>query len=250
MNLKAFARFLYANVPGAAAIRFAVKDLTAAHVRKPEFGGIPRLLIGDGLILDIGANRGQSIAAFKKLAPHSNIVAFEPEPSSAERLSARYLLDPTVTIHGCALGSQTGILTFFVPSYGRWDCDGMPATSLAAATDWLKDPGRMFHFDEAKLKVREYEVRCATLDSFQLSPKLMKLHAQGAELDILKGAQETLSGSAPALMCAFPQSDLTDFLRRFKYQPYVYSEDRFVPGCAPPGATFTWFLRDEHLRHI
>jgi FkbM family methyltransferase len=250
MNLKAFARFLYANVPGAAAARFGVMDLTAAQFAKPEYGGVRRLSIDDGLIIDVGANRGQSIAAFRKLAPRSRIVAFEPEPRSAERLSECYRSDKTVTIRACALGRRAGSVTFFVPTYGRWGCDGMAATSREAATKWLADPGRMYRFDETKLTVREHPVECRTLDSFELSPDLIKLHAQGEELDILKGSQATIQRHRPALMCAFPECAVTEFAANLGYRPYIFDDGTFSAGIARPPVTFTWYLTDDHARHV
>jgi FkbM family methyltransferase len=248
MNLKAFARFIYANVPGVATARFAVKDLTAPYFRKPEFAGVQHLPIDYGLILDIGANRGQSIAAFRKLAPHSHIIGFEPEPASLQRLSARYRADPTVTIHGYGLASKPGQSTFFVPSYGRWNCDGMPASSREAATEWLKNPGRMYRFNEAKLTVTEFPVEFRTLDSFELAPRLIKLHAQGAELDILKGSLRTLEQHRPVLMCAFPGPALTEFAASFGYRPHVYEKGRFTVGVAPQPVTFTWYLTGDQTR--
>lgn len=250
MNLKALARFLYANVPGAAAARFGAKDLTAAYFAKPEYGGVSRMPIDGGLIIDVGANRGQSIAAFRRLAPRSRIAAFEPEPRSADRLVRRHRADSTVSIHACALGSRAGSLTFFVPSYGRWDCDGMAATSRKEATEWLEDPGRMYGFDETKLTVKEHPVACRTLDSFGLSPRLIKLHAQGAELDILKGSQETIQRHRPALMCAFPTSAVAEFLSDLKYRPFIYRDGHFSPGTARPPVTFTWYMTEDHVLDV
>ncbi len=246
MSLKALARYFYANVPGVAAARFAVKDLSSPFFFKPEFLGIKQLAIGSGLIVDIGANRGQSTAAFRKLSPNSHIVAFEPEPKSAERLAFRLRRCRTVTVHACALGSSAREIDFFLPRYGRWDCDGMAATSFDEATEWLKDPGRMYRFDERKLTVQKYKVLCKAFDSYGLAPVLVKLHAQGAELDILKGSLETLKKQRPALMCAFPPPAVTEFLAGFGYKPYVFSERLFNPGVAPRSVTFTWYLTDAH----
>lgn len=250
MNVKAFARFLYANVPGAAAARFGAMDLTAALLSKPEYGGAAWLSIGDDLIVDVGANRGQSIAAFRKLAPQSRIVAFEPEPRSAARLAQRYRTDQAISIHGYALGSRTGSLTFYIPTYGRWGCDGMSATSREAATEWLRDPGRMYRFDEAKLTVQEHPVECRSLDSFALAPRLIKLHAQGAELDILEGATSTLRLHRPALMCAFPTPAVSSFTEALGYRPYIYCNGHFTSGTARPPVTFTWYLTDGHVRNV
>ena len=251
MNSKALARFFYANVPGVAAARFAAKDLMARRFGKPEYRGVLWLSIDNGLIVDVGANRGQSIAAFKRLARASNIIAFEPEPISAKRLISRYLNDRSVQIHACALGTQrNGTVKFFVPSYGRWNCDGMAATDRTTATEWLTDSGRMYRFDRTKLTVAEHAVESRTLDCYGLSPRLIKLHTQGAELEILKGSLQTIQRHRPALMCAFPTTAVTEFLADLGYQPYVYGGACFTPGTANRPATFTWYLTDSHTRQV
>lgn len=243
---KALARFLYANIPGVAAFRFAAKDFTAPFVVKREFWGVPYLSSPDSLIVDIGANRGQSIKAFRRFAPSAKIVAFEPEPRSAIQLKKRLGQDPSITIHGCALGSTRGTITFFVPKYGRWDCDGMSATDYKSATEWLRDPGRMLRFDEAKLVVKEHFVECRTLDSFALAPRLVKLHAQEAELDILQGSRTTIERHRPALMTAFPTPKVNDLLESWGYRPYDYWNGYFAAGMSDRSRTFTWYLTDDH----
>ena len=48
------------------------------------------------------------------------------------------------------------------------------------------NPARIASFDESKLTVAEYTVEQRTLDSYELAPTLIKLHAVGAEYAILK----------------------------------------------------------------
>lgn len=250
MRIKALARFLYGVVPGLAAVRFAAKDLAAPYLPKPEFWGVSHFSFGNGLIVDIGANRGQSIQAFRRFAPGCRIVAFEPEPKCAAQLQVRHHGDPSITLYRCALGSSVGGLTFFVPKYGQWDCDGMSATNYQSATEWLRDPGRMLFFDEAKLSVREHSVECKKLDSFGLAPCLVKLHAQGAELDILEGSQTTIKQHRPALMAAFPSAAVDALLATWCYRPYEYRNGYFEPGIAEPPRTFTWYLAEHHLNQV
>jgi FkbM family methyltransferase len=202
------------------------------------------------LIVDVGANRGQSIAAFRKFAPDCHIVAFEPEPRSAARLTSQFRRDHTITIHDCALGQQSGVATFFIPTYGRWNCDGMSATDRQEATQWLRDPNRMLLFNEAKLTITEHPIECRTLDSYDFTPRLIKLHAQGAELAILRGSKHTISHWKPALMCAFPSAAVTDLLAGWGYRPHVYKSRRFSPGIAKHPVTFTWYLTEEHGRQL
>jgi FkbM family methyltransferase len=250
MKLKPFARFGYANIPGVAIVRFAFKDMTAAYFAKPEYEGTIWLTKADGLIIDIGANRGQSISAFKRFKPQSRVVAFEPEPISAERLMTRFKRDRSVSIFACALGAGPGSQTFFVPLYGRWSCDGMASTTREAATEWLRDPGRMYRFDETKLTVKEHQVECRTLDSFAMSPSLIKVHTQGAELEVLHGSENTIRQHRPALMCAFASHKISHFVSDFGYRPYIFRNRRFEPGLAQRPVTFTWYLTESHERLV
>jgi FkbM family methyltransferase len=242
MNTKALVRVLYANVPGLAAARFALGDFLSPYASKPEYVGAR--LIRPGLIVDIGANRGQSIEAFKRLSPGSTIVAFEPVPKAAARLAAKYKSDPAITVHDCALGERAGTITLFVPRYGRWECDAVAATSYAEATAMFHNPARIALFDESKLTVAEYTVEQRTLDSYELAPTLIKLHAaadadqtsrSGTEYAILKGARNTILAHKPALMCAFPTTAVTELLSEWGYGPRVHSN-------AHGRETFTWYL--------
>ncbi|WP_164937132.1 FkbM family methyltransferase [Bradyrhizobium vignae] len=225
-------------------------DATASYLAKSEYKGTFWAAGSDGLIIDIGANRGQSISAFKRFRPQSSVVAFEPEPASAERLKLRFKRDPSISIFSCALGAKPGIISFFVPSYGRWGCDGMAATTRESATEWLNDPGRMFHFDRTRLTVNEYQVECRTLDSFAMAPSLIKVHAQGAELDILQGAKDTLRQHSPALMCAFASHEISQLVSRLGYRPHVFQRGHFIGGLAKRPITFTWYLTDVHRRLV
>jgi FkbM family methyltransferase len=250
MNIKALARYCYATLPGVATLRFGIMDLAGKYLIKPEFKGLRSISSLDArLIIDIGANRGQSISALKRFAPMSHVVAFEPDPRSFRILSDRHRHDNSLTIYNCALGDASGMLTFYLPTYGRWACDGMAATSREAATDWLADPTRMFCYDQRKLKVEECSVECKTLDSFGLAPGLIKLHAQMAELSILRGAQRTIAQHKPAIMCAFPSAEVIEFCRDMGFRRYAYREGALVKDAiSRPRTTFTWFLPENHCR--
>jgi FkbM family methyltransferase len=250
MNFKALARFCYATLPGVAGARFGLMDLAGRYLIKPEFHGLRSISpVGGGLIIDIGANRGQSISALKRFAPKSHIVAFEPDPRSSQRLSDRYRNDKMVTICGCALGDEIKTIKFYLPIYGRWECDGMGATDRQVATGWLSDPNRMFCYDPRKLKVEECTVECRTLDSFNLAPAVIKLHAHMAGVSVLKGARQTIEQHKPALMCAFPSTELIDICKNLGFRPYAFRKGNLVRDeISPPETTFTWFLTDRHLR--
>lgn len=226
---KPIARMLYAHIPGLAAARYAAKDFSSSYIHKSDYYATDLTKLGIGLIIDIGAHRGHSIAAFRRLSPAASVIAFEPDPRAGKRLVARYRHDSKVSIWPIALGSTDSTVTFYMPSYGHWDCDGMAATSYEEATDWLRDRGRMLFFNKKKLRVEEHKVKVKPLDTFSLSPSLIKLHAQGAELDILIGAHQTITQHRPTLMCAFPAPSVDRLLKKWGYSP------------GQTGDTFTWY---------
>jgi hypothetical protein len=108
----------------------------------------------------------------------------------------------------------------------------------------------MLYFDEKKLSVQEHSVECRTLDSFDLAPCIVKLHAQGAEFDILKGSQATIEKHSPALMAAFPTPAVNDLLGSWHYRPYDFQNGSFRDGIACRSRTFTWYLLEDHLSHL
>lgn len=246
--MKAIVRTLYAYVPGLALLRFAIKELITSYLNKPEYLGLRYLQLGSAAIIDIGANRGDGVAAFRRHKPYSKVTAFEPNPQTAYRLALRYSRDRMVSVWSLPLGEKYEAVTFYSPRYGHWDCDGMCSTSYDEATEWLRDGGRTFFFNEAKLRVRKFAMMAYPLDDFGLAASLIKIHAQGDEMAILRGAQKTIEKSRPVVMCAFPTSEVDKLLTGWGYQAFTFRSNRFVPGIAPRPTTFTYYLVDNPSR--
>lgn len=246
--LKPYVRMLYAHIPGIAAARFAAKDVVETYWPKQEFRGIELLNLGGGDIIDIGAYRGNSITAFKKYKPRSRIVAFEPDPRSSTVLVNRFGHDKSISIYTVPLGSFCKPVSFYLPKYGRWNCDGRSATTYTAATEWLYDKNQLASFNRRKLTVTKKTFMSYALDYFKLAPSLIKVHAQGAEFDILHGAQNTIQKYRPVIMCAFAGlGEADDLLCNWGYTPHTYiphtgNGASLYLGVASPPTTFTWYL--------
>lgn len=195
------------------------------------------------LLLDIGANRGQSIVAFQNAVPECNIIAFEANQYLAEKLTKHYANNPKVSVETCALTSSSGTLKLYIPSYNGYLFDGLASLDRAQAADWLSKE-TLYWFDPRKITVEESKVPARTLNSYGLAPVFMKLSIQRAELEMLKGASETIARHRPVILCAYPWPALTNYLEEHGYRPYAYSHGGFVPDQL--GLEFTWFLCREH----
>lgn len=208
-----------------------------------EYRGLTCFAWDRPLLIDIGANRGQSVVAFQNAIPRCRVLAFEPIPKLARTLLNRYRDDPDVQVETCALASKAGVLRLFIPSYRGFWFDGLASIHREEAEGWLNSE-RLYWFDKRQLTIEEIDVPTRTLDSFQLAPALLKLNVERAEIEVLKGATLTLQRHRPAILSAFPWDALIRMLAEFGYRPHSYENGRFTSDRL--GRRFTWFLLPEH----
>lgn len=167
------------------------------------------------LIFDVGANIGQSIKFFKRIAPRAKIHAFEPVGETFKNLSLNYGRDPDCILENFALGRRPELRTvrlFEGPS---------ELNSI--------DPARMNVAEDAK----EEEINVRTLDEYVSasginSIDLLKIDTEGHELCVLEGGHTSLSSglistiySEVGFMKTDKQhtlfTDLNDFLESRSY---------------------------------
>lgn len=123
--------------------------------------------------VDIGARGG--IKQHWRLIRHRlNVHAFEPNRDEWPNLK-KMIYWEEATLYPDALWSEEKTLTLYV-------------TKNAGLTSVYKP----LPLNESMEVIRTDEVHAKTLDSFDLSPDLIKVDTQGAELEILKGGTESL----------------------------------------------------------
>ena len=161
-------------------------------IRRPEYWsalrrGVAAAVEHEGLpiapdlrtIIDVGASRGQFSLVARRLFPRAQLTCFEPLAEA--RATAERLL-PEATIHGVALGAHDGPAALHVA--GRDDSSS------------LLPIGRgQVHSFAGTHQVGERTVDVRRLDSFRGTvqrPSLLKIDVQGGELDVLRGARDTL----------------------------------------------------------
>jgi FkbM family methyltransferase len=139
-------------------------------------------------VYDIGANVGFfSVIAARLVGPEGQVVAFEPVLKNCGQLTLNAQLNnfTNVTVRCEALGNENGFATFFAtlePTLGRLKKFGAP------------EPGS----DEITVAVRQLDR--LIIDSGLPQPGLIKMDVEGAEVDVLLGASETLATARPLLL--------------------------------------------------
>ena len=200
----------------------AVLDLyRSGKLHEPEFALFRAFDRPDDLILDIGANTGQSIASIRLVAPATRIVAFEPNNllrPTLERVAAE--LGNVETIP-CGLGDRDTSLQLFTPVM-----DGLlftPLSSLDIAT--LQTPSQLQYMRslarDGRVALFRSEATIRVGDTFNLRPTAIKIDVEGFEMQVIAGLQETLGACRPLLLIEKSRvlSQVVKILSSLGYRP-------------------------------
>jgi FkbM family methyltransferase len=187
--------------PGVRLLSSQVRSELQYRLRLPherDFRALTLLRRGPApLVLDVGANIGQSVFSIKGVLPDARVISFEPNPVnlvSLKRLERRF---PSVTVWGVGLGAAAREARLFIPVYRGKTMSTL--ASLDEARTWL-GPDTVYWFSPKRLHVDEVTVRLETLDSLDLSPDFIKIDAEGAESDVIQGGLQTIQRSRPVIM--------------------------------------------------
>ena len=148
------------------------------------------------VVLDVGANVGQSVERFRSWFPEATVHSFEPSPSTFSELTRNTARYPNVHRWNCALGARQAELELRENTLSEWSSFLPPGS-----TGW----GEV---------VRTTTVPVTTVDEFCRQNSIEKIDVlksdtQGYDLEVFKGAGEMFSRNAvTCIYCEIIFSDL------------------------------------------
>jgi FkbM family methyltransferase len=177
---------------GAASRRLGRPELLAAvspAVRRSEHEAVAinailaSALPGARSYVDVGTNRGQVLREAVRVAPQGRHMAFEPIPALAEEVKQAF---PQVDCRQLALGARPGESEF---------CH---FTTLDGWSGLRRSP----QVSDTQGHPRYIRVKVSTLDEeiTQITPSVIKIDVEGAELAVLEGGRRLLSEVRPLLI--------------------------------------------------
>jgi FkbM family methyltransferase len=203
---------------------------------------VQRLLDGDGVFWDVGANVGYfTLVAATALKHRGQIIAFEPGKNAYARLTENLALNP-----------YRNIRTFPVAVTDR---EGEAV--LHVAGDIADSSASLY--PAAQAQAGSEVCRTVALDQFVQSeglqpPDLIKLDAEGAELAVLQGAQGLLANSPPLWLMEMEEKNLraagaskaavANFLASYGYQAAHLRKGRWYATAdlaGVKGRNIFWF---------
>lgn len=203
---------------------------------------VQRLLTGDGVFWDIGANVGYfTLVAATALDHRGQIVAFEPGQNAYARL-----------LENISLNAYRNIRTYQVAVTDR------EGEAVLRVSGDIADSSATL-YQTGKTEARREVCRTVALDHFLETeglrpPDLIKLDAEGAELAVLQGARGLVSESPPMFLMEMEEKNLqaagaskavvAQFLTGYGYQAAHLSKGRWYAVAdlsGVKGRNIFWF---------
>lgn len=138
------------------------------------------------VIVDVGAYTGQTVNDYLLSFPHARVLALEPTPVSFSQLKRRFDSESRVKCLNLAVSDSNGEVSFNINEFSP--TNSILSTDSNADTYWG---------NELLGTVEEVSVQCKTLDHLCQQENInhidiLKLDVQGAELQVLNGAEQLL----------------------------------------------------------
>lgn len=150
-----------------------------------------------GTFVDIGANLGQTLLDAREAMPNEAYVGFEPNPVCVDYLSE--LIDANgmanCTIIPVGVSDHDGIVTLYRDPENHGD-------QCATIRPDLR-PGRPVR--SSFVPVQRFDALRESLGLGQVG--LIKIDVEGAELEVLRGMEATLSACRPVVLCEVLTAD-------------------------------------------
>ncbi|WP_019961111.1 FkbM family methyltransferase [Woodsholea maritima] len=203
MSIARHIRALQSRFPALANAKADLQRAVRQTLKIPferDFAILPQLTLPAASdIVDIGANRGQSIDAIRLFNTHAPLHSFEPDPTLFAALERRHRNTPGLHLHNVGLGEAARDIPLFTPTYRGYVYDGLASFSREEASTWL-NAETLANFDPQALAIRETVCEIRTLDSFNLAPSFIKIDVQGFEAQALLGGEATLKTHKPYIL--------------------------------------------------
>lgn len=200
---------------------------------------------GTGLIVDIGANGGQSAVAFAWLLPKFQILSFEPNPALWRELDfVARVLGKRFGYRKMGLGPTPGEMTLYVPTAGNLPITTRASLDRAAAEKHCRTLAEQ---DGRAFDIAETTVEVATFDSLDLAPDAIKIDVEGFEYHVLQGMTETLARHRPVLLLESNADDRAchDLLQGLGYRICYFDREAGRLSETPGAHVGNWFAIPE-----
>ena len=141
---------------------FGYKVMKIKSIDDTDLDGLTKSLItkSEPVILDVGANKGQSITRYKKLFQNPIIHSFEPNIDEVNILKQKYINDKDLYLNNVAVGDKKGNLEFNINA----NTGHSSFRNLIPNTTWIKKRSNKLKIDDKNYTTKKVNAEIITLD--------------------------------------------------------------------------------------
>jgi FkbM family methyltransferase len=237
-------------VPSTSLIRLReLRDLPAMVRRRPhesDFLALRSWGVTSPVILDVGANRGQSIRSFRCVTTAAVLHSVEPNPFLAAHLRRAHRSDTRVHVYQLAIADHVGHMDLYLPRYGHTVYDTRASLGPEAPREFL-DSRHFRPFRAERAHVEGVSVEVSTLDSLDVAPDLLKVDVEGADDGVIAGGAQLLDRHHPVVLVEHPKPETVTLLDAHGYTIHAFDASTGRLRRGRRGELNSYFLRPEHL---
>lgn len=205
-----------------------MRKLSTADRSKDAFRSQQSLVKNARVIFDVGANRGNVTAKYAEMYPSATIHAFEPFRDFEQEFLSRHGNNTNISWINKALSDSVSVADYYVNKSA--DTNSLyKSTQIGASSD-----KSCTTIGKLKVQTETIDTYCTTqgIDAIDI----LKLDTQGAELAILKGAQELLMARRIKLIYleAYLQPQYENSPLLFDIANYLKSRGYFLEDIYEP----------------
>lgn len=191
------------------------------------------------VIVDVGANKGQTVDFFLKLYPNATIYSFEPNKKLYNKLADKYSKHNNVTVFNLGISDTKGSLTFHenildeTSSFEQVDLD----------SKYLRKKARVLGVKPEDIIAGSYEVEVTTLSDFIKAHgidhvNILKIDTEGHEYKCLHGLfSETNAAS------------MIDYIQLEQHYDDMYGKERAAENIIDHLLAANGYKHFKRIRH-
>lgn len=176
------------------------------------------------LLLDVGANIGNSIHSVNLVNSCLPIISFEPNPglwSFIENVISRVSNDVKLCKFG--LSNQDGFMYLYIPVVDGIHIVGEASVELDHFSDSFVQNRLRSYSRSGSFGLIKTRIELKRFDNLQINPSHIKIDVEGHEVKVLEGMIETIERCKPVFLIESDKTFSVDsFLKNYGYSAYNY----------------------------
>ncbi len=196
---------------------------------KSYFGFRHLVTLPTGLFLDVGGNNGMTAAGFRKINCTYEILSIEPNPCHEPALRRLKKRLTRFDYRILAAGDVRSEIVLYTPIYKKIPLHAHTSTSL----EYLKVSVERDFSPKivASITYDKQAVPVIPLDELDLQPAIVKIDAEGYDMHVLQGLQQTIGRYRPSFLIEYTpklMGAFESFFSKRHYALFSYDQARDV----------------------